>query len=77
MHIFEDQDEQTLLNGVIELVQSLPGGQAAISQRHPAGGSSRIDAVIDVAVAERSFQLLVEIKREAFPRSVPATQSRR
>lgn len=67
-------EEQELLDGLIDAITSLPGGRASIGGREvPIGPRGRIDAVVDAMVADRPLQLLVEAKREAFPRDVRET----
>lgn len=67
-----EQDEQELLKGLVEAIGGLPEGQAWIEGREvavaPRGG--RVDAIIEAMIAGRSLQLLIEAKREAFPRDV-------
>ncbi|WP_374414928.1 hypothetical protein [Novosphingobium colocasiae] len=65
-------EEQELLDGLVDAISGLPQGQARIEGREialtPRGG--RVDAIIGAMIAGRSLQLLVEARREAFPRDV-------
>ena len=67
-----EQDEHELLDGLVEAIGGLPQAQAWIEGREvpltPRGG--RVDAIIEAMIAGRSLRLLVEAKREAFPRDV-------
>ena len=67
-----EQEEQELLDGLIDAIGELPDGQAWIEGREVAlkPRSGRVDAIVDAMVAGRPLQLLIEAKREAFPRDV-------
>lgn len=64
-------EEQELLDGLMQAIGDLPEGQAWIDGRDVSiGPSGRVDAIVDAVVSGCSLQLLVEAKREAFPRDV-------
>lgn len=67
-----ENEEQELLDGLVDAIGGLPESQAWIEGREvalaPRGG--RVDAIIEAMIAGRSLKLLVEAKREAFPRDV-------
>lgn len=67
-----EQDKQELLDGLIDAIGELPEGQAWIEGREVAltPRGYKVDALIAAMVAGRPLQLLVEAKREAFPRDV-------
>lgn len=67
-------EEQELLDGLVDAIGALPQGDAHIDGREVAiGPRGRVDAVINAEVAGRPLQLIVEAKREAFPRDVRET----
>lgn len=67
-------EEQELLDGLVDAIGALPEGEAWIDGREVAiGPRGRVDAVVNAAVAGRPLQLVVEAKREAFPRDVRET----
>jgi hypothetical protein len=67
-------EEQELLDRLVETIGELPHAHASIHARElQIGPRGRVDALIDVVIAGRPFQLLVEAKREAFPRDVRET----
>jgi hypothetical protein len=67
-------EEQELLGGLVDAISALPQGEAWIEGREVAiGPRGRVDAVINAKVAGRPLQLVVEAKREAFPRDVRET----
>lgn len=67
-------EEQELLDGLVRAIGDLPNGNASISEREMSlGPRGRIDALIDAVVGGCPMQLLVEAKREAFPRDVRET----
>lgn len=64
-------EERELLDGLVDAIGALPQGEAWIEGREVAiGPRGRVDAVVNAAVAGRPLQLIVEAKREAFPRDV-------
>jgi len=67
-----EHDETELLEGLVDAISGLPDGQAWIEGREVSWTSrgEQIDAVVDAMIAGRELQLLVEAKREAFPRDV-------
>jgi len=68
--MFED-DEEELLRGLIDAIKALPRGEAWISTRQPRiDHQHQIDAVVRAEIAGVPFELLVEARREAFPRDV-------
>lgn len=67
-------EEQELLDGLVDAIGALPQGKAWIGGREVAiGPRGRVDAVVNAEVAGRPLQLVVEAKREAFPRDVRET----
>lgn len=67
-------EERELLDGLVDAIGGLPEGQAWISGREVAiGPRGRVDAIVEALVAGRPLQLIVEAKREAFPRDVRET----
>ena len=67
-----ENEQQELLDGLVDAIGGLPEGQAWIEGREVAltPRGDRVDAIIEAMIAGRSLQLLVEAKREAFPRDV-------
>ena len=67
-------EERELLDGLIDAIGGLPKGEARIGGRKVAfGPRGRVDAIVEALVAGRPLQLIVEAKREAFPRDVRET----
>jgi hypothetical protein len=67
-------EEQELLDGLVDAIGALPEGHAEIDRREVAiGPRGRVDALIDARVGGQPILLLVEAKREAFPRDVRET----
>lgn len=67
-------DVKELLDGLIAAIGALPGAEAYVDGREVAiGPRGKVDAVVNAAVAGRPLQLVVEAKREAFPRDVRET----
>lgn len=67
-------EEQELLDGLIDAIAALPDGHAQIDGREVAiGPRGRVDALLDARIGGQPIQLLVEAKREAFPRDVRET----
>lgn len=62
--------EQDLLRSLIEEIARLPNVHVVATEHESLLGDHRIDAVVDLEVAGRQVKLLVEAKREAFPRDV-------
>lgn len=66
--------EQELLDGLVDAIARLPDGYARIDAREQAiGPRGRVDALVDARIGGQPLQLLVEAKREAFPRDVRET----
>lgn len=65
--------EQELLRSFIDALGDLPRAHVTMSDHQHAMGRYRADALIDVEIAGRQLHLLVEVKREAFPRDVRET----
>lgn len=64
-------NEQELLSALVAAIEALPDAEANLVHRHlPVGGNRMIDALLHVGIGGRQVQLLVEAKREAFPRDV-------
>lgn len=69
-----ENEEQELLDGLINAISALPGGEASINGREVAiGPRGRVDAVVHAAISGQTFQLIIEAKRDAFPRDVRET----
>lgn len=67
-------EERELLDGLVDAIGGLPEGQAWIGGREVAiGPRGRVDAIVEALIAGRPLQLVVEAKREAFPRDVRET----
>lgn len=67
-------EERELLDGLVEAIGALPEGKARIGSREVTiGPSGRVDAIVEALVAGRPLQLIVEAKRQAFPRDVRET----
>jgi hypothetical protein len=67
-------EEQELLDGLIDAIKALPNGHAEIDGREVAiGPRGRVDALVNAQIGGQPIQLLVEAKREAFPRDVRET----
>lgn len=67
-----ENEEQELLDGLVDAIGGLPEGKSWIAGREvtltqPGG---RVDAIIEASIAGQPLQLLVEAKREGFPRDV-------
>ena len=70
---FESEDHE-LLDGLVDAIGALPEGQARLDGREVAvGPRGRVDAIIEALVAGQPLQLMVEAKREAYPRDVRET----
>ncbi len=64
-------EEGELLESLVTAISDLPDGQAIVRAREvPIGRNGRADALVDIVVGGRPMQLLVEAKRDAFPRDV-------
>ncbi|WP_374133407.1 MarR family transcriptional regulator [Sphingomonas sp. 28-62-20] len=64
-------EEGELLESLVTAISKLPEGQAIVRAREvPIGRNGRADALVDIVVGGRPMQLLVEAKRDAFPRDV-------
>lgn len=67
-------EERELLDGLVDAIGGLPEARARIGGREVAiGPRGRVDAIVEALVAGRPLQLIVEAKREAFPRDVRET----
>jgi hypothetical protein len=64
--------EKATLDALIKAIQELPHAHASlISVQHPPVSSeSKLDATIDLAVADRSVTLLIELKTTVYPRDI-------
>lgn len=69
-----ESEEHELLDGLVDAIGNLPDGQAWLDGREVAiGPRGRVDAIIEALVAGQPLQLIVEAKREAYPRDVRET----
>ena len=69
-----EAEERELLDGLIGAIGTLPDGHAEIDGLEVAiGPRGRVDALVDARIGGQAVQLLVETKREAFPRDVRET----
>lgn len=67
-------EEEKLLEGLVAAVAALPGGDACLEGTEiPLGPRGHIDAMISATVGGQPLRLLIEAKREAFPRDVRQT----
>lgn len=67
-------EEQELLDGLVTAIRALPKAQAEIDRREvKIGPQGRVDAIVEACVGGQPIQLVVEAKREAFPRDVRET----
>jgi hypothetical protein len=67
----QEINEAELLSALTDAIQALPDAHAHISTRQISQDARRrVDAVIDVAVDGHDLELIVEAKRETFPRDV-------
>lgn len=67
-------EERELIDGLIEAISTLPGGEAWLEGREVAiAPRGRVDALVNASIAGRPLQFLIEAKREAFPRDVRET----
>ena len=62
--------EQELLSQFIEALGAIPGASAEIDSLETASNGRRADATVDMRLGEKSVRLVVECKRELFPRDV-------
>ena len=69
-----ESEQHELLDGLVDAIGALPEGQAWINGREVAiGPRGRVDAIVEALVAGQPLQLMVETKREAYPRDVRET----
>ncbi|WP_267347102.1 MarR family transcriptional regulator [Sphingomonas sp. GM_Shp_2] len=69
-----DTDEQSLLDGLIDAIGSIPNSHAMIAEREISlAGRWRIDAIVHASIAGQAIELIVEVKQNAFPRDVRET----
>lgn len=69
MDEFEISEEE-LLRSLIDTIGALPHSRVSATEHQRRSGNHQIDAFIDLEIAGKPLQLLVEAKREAFPRDV-------
>lgn len=62
--------EKELLRSLIDTIGTLPHSHVSATDHQRRSGNHQIDAFIDLEIAGKPLQLLVEAKREAFPRDV-------
>lgn len=66
-----EQDELELLDELVATLTRLPHGDARLVAREVAIGlRGRVDAIVEADIAGHPLRLLVEAKRDAFPRDV-------
>ena len=69
-----ESEQHELLDGLVDAIGALPEGKARLDSREVAvGPRGRVDAIIEALVAGQPLQLMVEAKREAYPRDVRET----
>lgn len=69
-----DANERELLDALVDAIRAVPRARASISRREmPNNQRGRIDAIVDAEIAGRPIELIVESKRDAFPRDVRET----
>jgi len=63
--------EGRILEALVGAINALPHATASLRGRElPIGGGTRLDGMIDVELAGAQIVLLVDVKREVFPRDV-------
>jgi hypothetical protein len=71
--VFE-ANEEDLLEGLVGAICAVPRSRARIIRREiPLDQRRRIDAIVEAEIAGRPLELIVEAKRQAFPRDVRET----
>ena len=66
-----EMEEQQLLDGLLNAIGALPESDAHIEDREAASApQGRADAVVSATVAGHPLTLVIEAKRDAFPRDV-------
>lgn len=63
--------EERLLDSLLAALRDLPNSRAKIAESDVSvGPNQRLDAIIELSAGEKHLQLLVEVKREAYPRDI-------
>lgn len=63
--------ERELLNSLVDSIGRIPNAHASLTRLEGHGSEhQRIDAIIDMSVGDRPLRLLVEARREAYPRDI-------
>lgn len=72
MMLESNTTERQLIEQFLDTLRALPGVQAELDHREPAGlaGDSWHDAKIDLRIADQSFIILTEAKKAVYPRDV-------
>lgn len=66
-----DVMEGQLLDGLLEALRELPDAQAEVSGvERPGGGDRGLDVQVDLLVGGKALTLLIEIKKDVYPRDV-------
>ena len=69
-----DENETELLDQAISAINALPSGSGKIIARGTGLGSyGRVDAIARLSISGQSIRLVIEVKREVFPRDVRET----
>lgn len=64
-------NEEELLDGLVNAIRAVPHARAHLARREmPLDQRRRIDGIVDAEIAGRPIELIVEAKRDAFPRDV-------
>lgn len=68
-----EANQEELLEGLLNAIRAIPHARAHLIRREMPLDRRRIDAIVEAEVGGRSIELIVETKREAFPRDVRET----
>lgn len=66
----EPQDVANVVGKLVDALQVLPQAQTQLPEWEVSFGNRRVDAKIDFRIADRSFSLLIEVKKSVYPRDV-------
>ncbi|SEH15056.1 Transcriptional regulator, AbiEi antitoxin, Type IV TA system [Sphingopyxis sp. YR583] len=69
-----EENEAELLDRALLAIEALPNaGGKIIAQNASLGAYGRVDAIAELSISGRPFRLVIEVKREVFPRDVRET----